>query len=133
MSISAIDPSSSSRDRECSICSDTQEGTFVKVLRCQHYFHEQCIQQSLSYRRTCPNCRREIVGMERYDNENRPLIIRIEEPAVENPLIQRISNPVALCCTGLVCACFGLYLAAVLYWTWLNIRNEPNYHSLWPT
>lgn len=43
----------------CSICLNT--GNFGKVLLCGHFFHQECIDQWLREKKTCPFCLTEVM------------------------------------------------------------------------
>lgn len=42
---------------ECSICLDSVEGDWVKLMNCSHLFHRSCIVESLKVNHRCPMCR----------------------------------------------------------------------------
>lgn len=46
----------------CSICLNTENGSWVSVLGCNHHFHDDCILQQWATNGTCPNCRVPIDG-----------------------------------------------------------------------
>jgi hypothetical protein len=48
--------------KECSICLSAINSRDLKVTRCNHCFHKQCINQWISRgRRSCPNCRTRMI------------------------------------------------------------------------
>lgn len=44
----------------CFCLEDTQEGQVIRQLRCQHRFHQACIDPWLQLHPTCPNCRADV-------------------------------------------------------------------------
>lgn len=46
-------------DRQCSICFEQLNGNCIQ-LRCDHYFHENCISRWLNRQDTCPVCRNQV-------------------------------------------------------------------------
>lgn len=42
---------------ECSICCDAFENTLAVKLPCEHYFHQNCVNDWLRVKPTCPTCR----------------------------------------------------------------------------
>lgn len=49
----------------CSICHNTMSGHIVRVLRCSHTFHNDCVDRWLGSASTCPLCRTSVVPDER--------------------------------------------------------------------
>jgi len=48
---------------ECSICLDNLSQKVVGKLKCNHYFHKECIEEHFKYNNRCPICRAEnIIG-----------------------------------------------------------------------
>lgn len=48
-------------DSKCLICQyDFQEGNTLRIIKCKHLFHRECIDKWLSDEKTCPNCKREV-------------------------------------------------------------------------
>lgn len=45
---------------DCVICLDNIEGKDLKVVRCGHFFHKECIGEWLKRKNSCPNCRKKI-------------------------------------------------------------------------
>lgn len=45
-----------SSDEECTICLEDLSCSKVMTLRCNHTFHQECIQRWFTSRLICPNC-----------------------------------------------------------------------------
>lgn len=53
----------SSYDKECAICLDEYKvGDELIVLYCIHVFHKKCISRWLEENKTCPACRKHVLG-----------------------------------------------------------------------
>jgi len=68
-------------DSTCAIClSEYEENEKIRILRCEHHFHSECIIVWLKKNKVCPFCKREIDGNwdikkekeERSQQEGRP-------------------------------------------------------------
>ncbi len=44
-------------DDLCSICLSNFDGKDIKILKCNHYFHNDCIVEWLKVKQLCPNCK----------------------------------------------------------------------------
>lgn len=45
-------------DKDCSICvMGFTKGEVIRILKCNHIFHDQCIVPWLEKKSVCPNCR----------------------------------------------------------------------------
>ncbi|CAD8075707.1 unnamed protein product [Paramecium primaurelia] len=45
----------------CTIClSDLNEKNIIKILKCNHFFHQECIKEWLQLKAECPTCRDKI-------------------------------------------------------------------------
>ena len=59
---SALSPRAANNLRDCSVCKeDLEEGSIIiKLPRCAHVFHAECLQRWLLYQSWCPVCRTEV-------------------------------------------------------------------------
>ena len=48
-------------ESECGICRDEfKEGETIKVLKCNHLFHRECLEKWFFLEKECPNCRNDL-------------------------------------------------------------------------
>lgn len=46
---------------KCVICQfDIEEGNSIKMLSCEHFYHEKCIDMWLQKEKSCPFCKNEV-------------------------------------------------------------------------
>lgn len=44
-------------DEECELCHEMfQEGENIMIFKCNHYYHKECADAWLQYRKICPQC-----------------------------------------------------------------------------
>jgi hypothetical protein len=56
----SIRPSETKLPQQCSIClANIDEDSMIGLLKCQHYFHQECITEWLQRKKRCPMCRTE--------------------------------------------------------------------------
>ena len=70
-------------EEPCAVCLENfQEGDSVRVLRCRHTFHTECVDRWLAVNRLCPLCKQEVAPAtwkERKDSKD----VRASRPSVE--------------------------------------------------
>jgi hypothetical protein len=59
---SALSPRAANNPRDCSVCKeDVEEGAvIIRLPRCAHVFHADCLKKWLMYQNWCPVCRTEV-------------------------------------------------------------------------
>ena len=58
-SVCSVDSDVHSSNNECCIClGNIAEGCKIRTLRCQHFYHSECISRWLQVNATCPLCRK---------------------------------------------------------------------------
>ncbi|XP_063234618.1 E3 ubiquitin-protein ligase RNF126-A-like isoform X2 [Bacillus rossius redtenbacheri] len=72
---------------QCSVCwDDFTLGEFVRKLKCEHIYHENCIVPWLQLHGTCPICRKSLNDEEQNDGQSSPGNSTSNEYANESPL-----------------------------------------------
>jgi len=62
------------KEKSCCICLiDYEEDDDVSLVRCNHYFHTDCIKEWTTYKTSCPVCRKELESQEKDDEIKVPV------------------------------------------------------------